>query len=250
MKTIDQVIADKLGNWYIGDWPIGNFILCTISLLLCVILCGAIGIEREKRGRSAGLRTHLLVGVGSCIVMIISIYGFPTIYVDGTVMNRDIARLAAQIVSGIGFLGAGAIIHKNVGTKGLTTAASIWIVMAIGLACGSFNFILAIGGTVLIILVLTVFIKIENRIIKKNPLFIIHSTIDSPVAGKIIEITNKYNSKIENLKSEIDDEGILEITFYVLSNAQNFDPNIISTEISSIEGVKDVQILNNAKKVR
>ena len=77
MTTLDQVIAEKLGNWYIGEWPIGNFILCIIALVLAVILCGAVGLERERRGRTAGLRTHLLVGIGSCILMIISIYGFP-----------------------------------------------------------------------------------------------------------------------------------------------------------------------------
>ena len=77
MTTLDQVIAEKLGNWYIGEWPIGNSILCIIALVLAVILCGAVGLERERRGRTAGLRTHLLVGIGSCILMIISIYGFP-----------------------------------------------------------------------------------------------------------------------------------------------------------------------------
>ena len=95
MKTIDQVIAEKLGDWYIGEWPIGNLVLCAIALILCVILCGAIGYEREKRGRTAGLRTHLLVGLGSCMIMIISIYGFPAIKIDGQPLNRDVARLAA-----------------------------------------------------------------------------------------------------------------------------------------------------------
>ena len=79
MRTIDQVLAEKLSSWYLGEWPIGNLFLCIIALVLAVILCGAIGLEREKRGRSAGFRTHLLVGLGACIIMIISIYGFPFI---------------------------------------------------------------------------------------------------------------------------------------------------------------------------
>ena len=160
MITFDQKLVEYLNNWTIGDakWPIGNLILCIIALVLSVILVGVVGIEREWRGRSAGLRTHLLVGVGSCVIMIISIYGFPMFNVE----HRDTARLAAQVIAGVGFLGAGAIIHRNSGTRGLTTAATIWIVMAIGLACGSFNFILAIGGTFLIIIVLTVFRKFEN----------------------------------------------------------------------------------------
>ena len=77
MVTIDQKIAEYLNNWKINDWPIGNLILCIIALVLAIILCGSVGIEREWRGRSAGLRTHLLVGVASCLIMIISIYGFP-----------------------------------------------------------------------------------------------------------------------------------------------------------------------------
>lgn len=76
MITIDQIIAEKLGELYFNEWPIGNFILCVIALILSLILCGAIGFERERKGSNAGLRTHLLVGVGSCIIMIISIYGF------------------------------------------------------------------------------------------------------------------------------------------------------------------------------
>jgi len=247
MKTIDQVLADKLGEWYIGEWPIGNFILCTIALVLCIVLCGAIGVEREKRGRNAGFRTHLLVGLGSCIVMIISIYGSPTIVINGVTMNRDVSRLAAQIVSGIGFLGAGAIIHRNAGTTGLTTAASIWIVMAIGLACGSFNFILAIGGTTLILLVLTVFIKIENKLIRKNPIYIIHTSADSPIVGKLVEISGKYNIKIENLKTEIIDNGHLEITFYVLMNSKEFSTSEMTSDIQLVEGVKNVQVLNGNK---
>ena len=158
MTTIDQKIAeiiqDRLSVTIGGDvWPFGNLLLCVIALALCVILCGMIGVEREKRGRSAGLRTHLLVGLGSCILMIISIYGFQAAFGD----HRDVARLAASVITGVGFLGAGAIMHRNSGIKGLTTAGTIWAVMAIGLACGSFNFILAILGTVLVFLVLIFF---------------------------------------------------------------------------------------------
>ena len=159
VTTFDQKIAEYLNGWTVNDWPIGNLVLCAIALFLTVVLCGAIGIERERKGRSAGLRTHLLVGVGSCIIMIISIYGFPS----ATEGKRDVARLVAQVVTGIGFLGAGVIMHRNGGgVRGLTTAASIWVVMTIGIACGSFNFILAFAGTILILIVLTVFKKVEE----------------------------------------------------------------------------------------
>lgn len=171
MITIDQIIAEKLGELYFNEWPIGNFILCVIALILSLILCGAIGFERERKGSNAGLRTHLLVGVGSCIIMIISIYGFPDLFKETDGYKRDVARLAAAVVTGVGFLGAGAIIHRNAGITGLTTAATIWISMAIGLACGSMNFILATGGTILILIVLVFLVGVEGKYgIKKGPL--------------------------------------------------------------------------------
>ena len=212
MITLDQKIVEYFENLNHDGWPLGNLVLCVIALLLCVVLVGLIGIEREKRGRSAGLRTHLLVGVGSTILMIISIYGFPKVFQE----HRDVARLAAQIITGVGFLGAGAIIHGSSGIKGLTTAGTIWASMAIGLACGSFNFILALGGTLLIILVLTVFKKIESKLTKKNPTIILTVGVDQPVLNKIIEVGHKHNCTINNVftsKVEGSNPELLEICF-------------------------------------
>lgn len=247
MMTFDQVLADKLAKWYVGEWPVGNLILCAIALLLSVVLCGAIGIERERRGRSAGLRTHLLVGVGSCMIMIISIYGFPMIYQGETLLTRDVARLAAQVITGVGFLGAGAIIHRNSGTKGLTTAATIWIVMAIGLACGSMNYFLAIGGTILIIVVLTLFRRMEFRINKKAPLIVVRVTKDAPVISKILDIAQRYDCSIEDLQVGLEDNGETEITFLAVSKANEMQTNELIGAIEKLEGVTHVNIINNHK---
>ena len=223
MITIDQKIAEWLNNWQINGWPIGNFFLCLIALVLSIILCGIVGLEREKRGRNAGLRTHLLVGVGSCIIMIISIYGFPQIFGE----KRDVARLAAQIVTGVGFLGAGAIIHLQSGVKGLTTAATIWIVMAIGVACGSFNFVLAVLGTVLIIVVLTLFRKIESRINKRNVTIILVVPADKPVIEKIHNISKQYRCTIHGLSSDlITDGGVNLVQLYFNVNFEDKEGKI------------------------
>ena len=203
MITIDQKIADYLNNWMVDGWPVGNLLLCVIALVLCVVLVGIIGIEREKRGRSAGLRTHLLVGVSSCILMIISIYGFPQIFQD----HRDVARLAAQIITGVGFLGAGAIIHRNSGIKGLTTAGTIWSSMAIGLACGSFNFVIALLGTGLIFIVLTVFKKVEVKVSKKSPTIILNAAASEPVVTKIMEVNKKYGCSVYYLNTNVDEDA-------------------------------------------
>ncbi len=103
-----------------------------IRLMLAFILSAAIGVEREQAQRPAGLRTHILVGMGACGYMLISIFGFDNL---GTV--RDPARVAAQIITGIGFLGAGTIWRNDTRVGGLTTAASIWVVAAIGMMAGT-----------------------------------------------------------------------------------------------------------------
>ena len=243
MITVDQYIASLLEGWKIGDWPVGNLVLCIIAMLLATVLCGLIGIERERRGRSAGLRTHLLVGVGSCMLMIISVYGFPEVYQ----YHRDVARLAAQIIAGVGFLGAGAIIHRNSGTRGLTTAATIWIVMAIGLACGSMNFILATGGTFLILIVLTAFRKLENHMTKKTPLLIVRAEGGKPIITGLLETSSKFDCTIHEFHVELLDDGKVEATFMAVSNTSDFKVNEYLASIEGIDGVINVAVLNGHK---
>jgi len=249
MMTIDQIIAETIGGWTIGKWPVGNLILCVIAILLSTILCGAIGIEREKRGRNAGLRTHLLVGVGSCMIMIVSIFGFPKIAQDGIVFNRDVARLAAQVITGVGFLGAGAIIHRNSGTKGLTTAATIWIVMAIGLACGSMNFILATGGTLLILIVLIGFRKFETRITKASPMLLLHAKKGSTILSSLMDLSQLYGFTISDFSSEVDESNNMEIYFLARNNS-NDESRVLPfiSAIGQIDGVIDVTTMNSMNK--
>lgn len=255
MVTIDQIIAEYLNEWTfkLGGkvWPIGNMVACLIALVLSVALCSLIGIEREKRGRTAGLRTHLLVGVGSCLIMIISIYGFPAIFSgqgENAVMTRDVARLAAQVIAGVGFLGAGAIIHRSSGTRGLTTAATIWIVMAIGMACGSFNFILAIAGTLLIIVILTVFRKLESRLTKKTPMLIVRSKAGVAVIANIMRVAQEFECTITDLHSELFDNGDVELTFQASSNTNEFEQSEFIERIKLVDGVINVNVLNAHQK--
>ena len=122
-----------------------------VRLLLTLVLSGLIGLERQVHRRDAGLRTHILVALGSCLIMLTSLYVFD-IYKDQVAL--DPVRIAAGVVTGIGFLGAGTIIRESDGVRGLTTAASLWVVAGIGLAVGvGFNKI-AIYTTVLVLIVL------------------------------------------------------------------------------------------------
>src|SRR6266498_2258205 len=109
-----------------------------LRLAVAAALGGAVGIERELREREAGFRTHMLVSVGSALFTLASAYGFRDFLVHGgSVVRADPTRIAAQIVTGIGFLGAGAIIRQGLSVRGLTTAATLWVVAAIGLATGA-----------------------------------------------------------------------------------------------------------------
>src|SRR5207253_1246753 len=109
-----------------------------LRLFLAALLGSAVGLERELRDREAGLRTHLLVSLGSALFTVVSAYGFHDFLVrGGTEVRTDPTRIAAQIVTGIGFLGAGAIIRQGLSVRGLTTAATLWVVAAIGMAVGA-----------------------------------------------------------------------------------------------------------------
>jgi putative Mg2+ transporter-C (MgtC) family protein len=124
-------------------------------LTLAAALGGAIGFERELRDREAGLRTHLLVCLGSALFTIVSAYGFREFLTSGDqVIRADPTRIAAQIVTGIGFLGAGAIIRQGLSVRGLTTAATLWVAAAIGIAAGAGYYSGAVLGTVVTIVAL------------------------------------------------------------------------------------------------
>jgi putative Mg2+ transporter-C (MgtC) family protein len=119
-----------------------------IRLVAAAALTGAVGLERELRERAAGLRTHMLVGVGSALFTLVSAYGFNAFLHSGAnVVRADPSRVAAQIVTGIGFLGAGAIIRQGLSIRGLTTAAGLWVAAAIGMAAGAGYWPAALIGT-------------------------------------------------------------------------------------------------------
>jgi putative Mg2+ transporter-C (MgtC) family protein len=132
-----------------------------LRLLMAAILGSVIGIERERLLWSAGLRTHMLVCVGSCLIMIVSAYGFAGVL--GPRVILDPSRVAAQVVSGVGFLGAGSIILRNEVVKGLTTAASLWVVAGVGLAVGGGLYIAAAGATIIVLIILAGIKPLEER---------------------------------------------------------------------------------------
>lgn len=128
---------------YFANLNLSVELMNLFKLVLASLLGFAIGYERKRRYKEAGIRTHTIVCLGSALMMLVSIYGFPT--------DADTARVAAQIVTGVGFLGAGIIVYRKHETKGLTTAAGVWATAGVGMACGGGLYILAIAATAIMI---------------------------------------------------------------------------------------------------
>ncbi len=181
-----------------------------LRLVVAFFLGGLVGLEREIHGRPAGLRTHILVAFGSALTMIVSIYGFA-----GLNLNYDPGRIAAQVVSGIGFLGAGTILREGISIKGLTTAASLWMVAAIGLAAGAGMHLIAIVSALLVLVVLYVLHPLETKFEASRPdneLEVSVSSVDS--FGAVLRLMRKYQGKLTKL--QVGDEGIsLKLSFKI-----------------------------------
>ena len=185
----------ELMNW---QWEIEML----LRLVLAVLLSGIIGMEREALNKSAGFRTHILVGIGACLMMIISL-SMPFIRMPGdfgaTGSSSDPARIAAQVVSGIGFLGAGAIMSSSGKVRGLTTAASLWAVAGIGLCVGAGLYVTAIGASVLTFATLSLFARVENRIQKNRIISMEIYMVDEPCAvGKVFEVFNDLDIQVKD----------------------------------------------------
>jgi putative Mg2+ transporter-C (MgtC) family protein len=152
---------------YLFPEPVGQGLLQFSELGLALILSALIGLEREIRQKSAGLRTYTLVGLASALIILISKYGFTDILADGRVV-LDPSRMAAQIVSGIGFIGGGVIFVRKDLVRGLTTATTIWVTSAVGMACGAGLPLLAIAVTAANFVVVFGFRPLERRLPKSR----------------------------------------------------------------------------------
>ncbi|MDF2522356.1 MAG: MgtC/SapB transporter [Clostridia bacterium] len=189
-------------------------------LVLSAIAGGVVGIEREANHSSAGLRTHILVTLGSTLIMLISMYGFQGLGVNNS--GGEPARLAAQVVSGIGFLGAGTILRNGNNIRGLTTAASIWVCGGIGLAIGNGYYLGGIATTIIVLFSLRGLGFIQKKIFKNQyKLLIVQCKERAGLIGDIGIILGKSNISIKDIKVDSEDnigeeEGhMIEIKFMV-----------------------------------
>lgn len=182
----------------------------TLDILLRVfsacMLGFAVGLEREMTNKYAGLRTNILVCLGACLFTIISIYGFPTVVTDEHANGiRDTARVAAQVVTGIGFIGGGTVLRHGATVFGLTTAATLWMVASIGMACGAGLYTIAVISTIISIIILVSVRVFEKSMLikstKNTRRLSVNITCPTEIADSIYEIIiDKYPKLFEITK--------------------------------------------------
>jgi len=213
------------------------------KLALAGILGGLIGLERESLNRPAGLRTYTLVCVGSTLAMIVSIDIYMQYY---QTVNADPGRIAAQVISGIGFLGAGTIMREGATVRGLTTAAGLWVVACIGLAVGAGLYIPAIATTILILFVLIYFIKFEQKFTGlreyKGVLLVVE---DRPgQVGLIGSLLGDLDVTIKDIQlSRMEDNNDLEVEL-LLDLPHGSSIGEVIDELSGIKGLRTIERLN------
>lgn len=183
--------------------------------LLCAMILGFIvGIEREYTHRPAGMRTHILVALGSCAVMLTGQMIFAQYYPLGA--TPDPARLAAQVIAGVGFLGAGTILRDGANVKGLTTAASLWVVACLGLAVGGGYYVIALGGTILVILTLTLFELLQKLLLRsrRGRRSYVVDTRDVVAAMQAVNtLAQSAACQIRNIQAENLENGTYRLSF-------------------------------------
>lgn len=211
-----------------------------LRLTLSCVLGGVIGYERQARRKSAGLRTNILVCLGSCLIMILS----QEIYhdVEG-LTNADPARLAAQVVSGIGFLGAGTIMKEGLTVRGLTTAACLWVVAGVGLAVGAGYYIGALFTSALVFGTLGTLSRLDDWVSHEKHISISVQTIDTPgQMARISECLEQMGVKIKGVQIKSDKEYTVYIEMFVYNGTSRRSIEI-AQELKQIKGVISVEVM-------
>lgn len=214
-----------------------------LKLVLAALAGSMVGIEREKHGRPAGLRTHLLVSLGSCLMMIVSEgvflkYG----HLPGSgVVRVDPGRVAAQIVAGIGFIGAGVIIKEGFSVRGLTTAASLWLVAGIGMAFGIGMFVAGAIGVAVALLALIFLKKLEPIIKKDRYLYLsITATAEPDIYPALENLFTERKLRITDIESDLDlGEKSIHYRFILTQHKIRIGRDLTRI-ISGIEGVRKI----------
>lgn len=216
-----------------------------LRLLLAAVLAGLIGIEREVRDQPAGFRTHMLVSLGACLFAEVSAYSFGAFTTDvpGVEVRVDPTRIAAQIVTGIGFLGAGAIIRYGISVRGLTTAASLWVVAAIGTAIGLGGYVLGSAAAGIALLTLFLLRPVRSRLVrglrKGHEEFILEAGADLAMDDLVHRAVGS-GLRIDHLRVQEDEPGGPRQIQLVAALRPGTRPEDVVEELSRTTGVRGV----------
>ncbi|MCA0985535.1 MgtC/SapB family protein [Halobacillus yeomjeoni] len=214
-----------------------NTMLFIFRLLMALLLAGLIGFERELKNHSAGFRTHILVGIGACLMMLLSLYGFE-VYMGGHENIRfDPARIPSYVISGIGFLGAGTIIVNGMTIRGLTTAASIWTVAGIGLVVGAGMYDIAIISTSLVLLSLIFLNKIEKRKFKENGKNLYYIKVEPDIQlQNVFSVFDEMELKVKRVEIKNQENEYQKLVIGIENNKKE-EPTQIIEQLSRLESV-------------
>lgn len=214
----------------------------TVRLLLAVLLGGLVGLEREYKNQLAGFRTHIILCVGSALIMLVSIYLAEKVEPGG---RADPSRIAAQVVSGVGFLGAGAILRLGVSVKGVTTAASLWTMAGIGLAVGSGFYYGAVMATGIILLALAILRKIENLfLLGKRERNLTMAALDVPgILGMVESALHSHNVSLINIRISKNGLGNRLEVQATLEIPKGAEISQITASLVSIREILELEIL-------
>ncbi|SEU00254.1 putative Mg2+ transporter-C (MgtC) family protein [Salinibacillus kushneri] len=215
-----------------------HFELMTFRLILAACLCGIIGFEREIKNHSAGFRTHILVGVSACLMMLLSLYGFEQYLDKFETIRFDPARIPSYVISGIGFLGAGTIMVHGMTIRGLTTAASIWTVAGLGLVIGAGMYGPALLTTIVVLLSLIFLNQFENRLAKnkKSDRKIRLILNQEAKLNNLLKIFDDFHLRIKRVEvnHKDNDERFLMVE---LEKGQQFDRNHLLDYLTKVKNV-------------
>lgn len=210
-----------------------------MRLLIALIVGGLTGLERERSHQFAGFRTHILVSVGSCITSITSLSLF---FQYSSYSNIDPARLSAQVLSGVGFLGAGAILKTSNGIRGLTTAAGIWATACIGIAVGYGYYILAISAWLFVMITLYILKNIDKMIFKKKQTIFNIKTDNIEIISSIYEMFQRSQISVKNIEINSDTNNI-KINLLTVHDRRIVLDEVIK-ELSKLKSIISIDYLN------
>ena len=236
-------LAEAWNGW-------GMLLYVVITLTISAVLSALIGLERYRKGENAGMRTHALLALGCSFLMTVSIWAFRNIPSLGDLSKYDISRMAAAVISGVGFLGAGVIIKDKFTVKGLSTATTLWICSGIGLATGAGFVLEAVIATIITMLVVFVRNRIIIGIDRNAPHVVITAIPGFPVIEAINDVCNKNGLNLKNIEITALDNNVLEARAYFPYHINKYLLDYFVIEMKKIKEVRYANIVlkNNGEK--